>query len=70
MTIQTGNEIIEYNVNVIMNLIFVNCLTTCSFDLYCSMRCVIVPLKQYDDDDKVDKHHYYNQGCIEYSQRT
>jgi len=32
------------------------------------MRCVIVSLKQYDDGDKVDKHHYYNQGCIDYSQ--
>jgi len=26
-------------------------LTTYTFDLYCSVRCVIVPLKQYDNDD-------------------
>ena len=26
-------------------------LTTCTFDLYCSVRCVIVLVKQYDGDD-------------------
>ena len=29
-------------------------LTTWTFDLYCLMWCVIVPLKQYDDDDDGD----------------
>ena len=29
-------------------------LTTCTFDLYCSMRCVMAPLKQYDDYDYDD----------------
>ena len=29
-------------------------LTTCTFDLYCSMPCVIVPLKLYDYDDDDD----------------
>jgi len=32
-------------------LIFVNCFNYVTFDLYCSMRCVIVLVKQYDDDD-------------------
>jgi len=32
-------------------LVFVNCFNYVTFDLYCSMQCVIVLVKQFDDDD-------------------
>ena len=37
-------------------------LTACTFYLYCSMQCVIVPLKQYDDD--YDDHRLWSKTCI------
>ena len=36
---------------------------TCTSDLYCSMQCVIVPLKQYDDDND-DVFCYLSSTCL------
>jgi len=47
-------------------LLFTNCFNY-TLALYCSMRCVIVPLNQYDDDDDDDDDAYIytrNIGCI------
>jgi len=47
-------------------LLFINCFNY-TLALYCSIRCVIVPLNQYDDDDDDDDDAYIytrNTGCI------
>jgi len=39
-------------------------LTTCNFDLYCSVRCVIVLVRQYDDDDDDVLRNWHRQDFV------